>query len=61
VQSIVKDEPPFFFLTFLEFYVLFFFFTLLGFFLMLNIFIQLSDFHDMDSGFNRLTWFDELT
>jgi hypothetical protein len=28
---------------------------------MLNFFIQLSDFHDMDPGFNRLTWFDELT
>jgi hypothetical protein len=28
---------------------------------MLNFFIQLSDFHDTDTGFNRLTWFDELT
>jgi len=25
------------------------------------IFFNLSNFHDMDSGFDGLTWFDELT
>jgi len=28
---------------------------------MLIFFIQLLDFHDTNPGFNRLTWFDELT
>jgi hypothetical protein len=53
MQSTVKDEPLFF--MFLEFFLIIFFVSVKYFF------IQLFDFHDTDPGFNRLTWFDELT